>query len=376
MALQGAGLPDFPWDTLTPYKKAAYDHPGITADLSIGTPVDPTPALAIKALRDSEQSPGYPPALGTDELRGAMVDWWSRTRGATVTLDGVLPTIGSKEMVALLPSLLGVSGTVLIPDSAYPTYDVGTRLSGGTPVPVDTSSDPAGWPEAELLWLNSPGNPHGYVLDAEQLKKIVEWGRQTGTVIASDECYAALPWEEPYVTDGVPSILADDIAGTDKSGLLTLYSASKQSNLAGYRAAMIAGDPKILAPLIEVRKHMGFLMPGPVQAAMTAVLNDDEHVAQQREIYARRRTILLEATGKAGLRPDPETKAGLYLWLDDPTGTLDSWGIVKALSERGILVAPGTFYGESSRMKVRMSLTATDEAVAAAAERLAAAPLV
>lgn len=376
MPLLGDGLPDFPWDTLTPYKKAAFDYPGLTADLSIGTPVDPTPAIAIAALRASEQSPGYPPALGTDELREAMVSWWSRTRGAVLGTDAVLPTIGSKEMVALLPSLLGVTGTVLIPDCAYPTYDVGTRLSGATPALIDPTSDPHTWPEAELLWLNSPGNPHGHVLDAEQLRRIVDWGRQTGTVIASDECYAALPWEEPFITEGVPSILADNIAGDDKTGLLALYSASKQSNLAGYRAAMIAGDPEILAPLIEVRKHMGLLMPGPVQAAMTAILGDDEHVAAQREIYRRRRDILLEATSAAGLTSDPATKAGLYLWLEDASGTLDAWGIVGALSERGILVAPGTFYGESSAMRVRMSLTAADDAVDVAAERLASAPLV
>lgn len=376
MPLLGEGLPDFPWDTLTPFKKAAYDYPGITADLSIGTPVDPTPQIAIDALRASEQSPGYPPALGTPALRAAMADWWSRTRGASIPLEGVLPTIGSKEMVALLPSLLGATGHVLIPDIAYPTYDVGTRLSGATPVPIDTASDPATWPEAELVWLNSPSNPHGHVLNREQLRRIVEWGRATDTIIASDECYAALPWAEPYVTDGVPSILADDIAGEDKTGLLALYLSSKQSNLAGYRAAMIAGDPRILAPIIEVRKHMGFLMPGPVQAAMTAILGDDEHVAHQREIYSRRRDVLLRATATAGLTPDPETKAGLYLWLEDESGTLDAWGIVKALSERGILVAPGTFYGQMSRMKVRMSLTATDEAVDAAAERLASQPLV
>lgn len=376
MPLLGEGLPDFPWDTLTPFKKAAYDYPGITADLSIGTPVDRTPQIAIEALRASEQSPGYPPALGTAELRAAMVDWWSRTRGASIPLEGVLPTIGSKEMVALLPSLLGVTGHVLIPEIAYPTYDVGTRLSGATPVAIDTASDPATWPEAELVWLNSPSNPHGHVLDREQLRRIVDWGRATGTIIASDECYAALPWAEPYVTDGVPSILADDIAGEDKAGLIALYSASKQSNLAGYRAAMIAGDPRILAPIIEVRKHMGFLMPGPVQAAMTAILGDDTHVAKQREIYSRRRDVLLRATAAAGLTADPETKAGLYLWLEDESGTLDAWGIVKALSERGILVAPGTFYGQMSRMKVRMSLTATDEAVDAAAERLASQPLV
>ncbi|WP_054953186.1 succinyldiaminopimelate transaminase [Flaviflexus massiliensis] len=370
MSLAGETLPDFPWDTLAPYKELANAYPGPVADLSIGTPVDQTPEIAIVALREAEQSPGYPPALGTPELREAMVNWWSRTRGATVDPDGVLPTIGSKEMVALLPSLLGITGNVLIPEVAYPTYDVGARLAGATPIPIDTASDPATWPAGDLLWLNSPANPNGHVLDREQLRKIVAWSRQTGTIVASDECYAALPWDEPYVSEGVPSILADDISD-DKTGLLALYSASKQSNLAGYRAALIAGDPAILGPMIEVRKHMGFLMPGPVQRAMTAILNDDEHVAQQREVYRRRRDELMAACASAGLRPDPETAAGLYLWLEDAKGEADAWQIVDALARRGILVAPGTFYGEQSRMFVRMSLTGTDDVIAEAVKRLA-----
>ncbi|MEZ7898087.1 MAG: succinyldiaminopimelate transaminase [Flaviflexus sp.] len=370
MPLFGQGLPDFPWDTLAPYKEKANSYSGLVADLSIGTPVDPTPQIAIDALRSAEQSPGYPPALGTTELRTAMINWWARTRGATIQPDGVLPTIGSKEMVALLPSLLGVTGKVLIPEVAYPTYDVGARLSGATPVPIDTASDPNTWPEADLVWLNSPSNPDGHVLDREQLRAIVQWARTTNTVVASDECYAALPWEEPYASEGVPSLVADDVAGEDKSGLLALYSASKQSNLAGYRAAFIAGDPEILRPIVEMRKHMGFLMPGPVQKAMTAVLNDDRHVAEQREVYRRRRDLLMEATKRAGLVSDADTAAGLYLWLSDERGQADAWEIVDALASRGILVAPGTFYGESSRMFVRMSLTGTDEAIEAAAERL------
>lgn len=375
MPLLGEGLPDFPWDTLTPYKELATSYPGTVADLSIGTPVDPTPQIAIDAIRSAEQSPGYPPALGTPELREAMVGWWQRVRGATLATDAVLPTLGSKEMVALLPSLIGATGSVLIPEVAYPTYDVGARLSGATPVPIDTASDPGSWPEADLVWLNSPGNPDGHVLDRNQLRRIAAWAKETGTVVASDECYAALPWEEPYVTEGVPSILADDVSGPDKTNLLALYSSSKQSNLAGYRAAMIAGDPTILTPLIEVRKHMGFLMPGPVQKAMAAVLNDDEHVAQQREIYRRRRDILTDAVIEAGLVTDPETNAGLYLWLGDAREKADAWEIVEALAQRGILVAPGTFYGEASRMKVRMSLTGSDEAIEAAAQRLKERPL-
>ena len=180
MPLLGEGLPDFPWDTLTPYKELATSYRGSVADLSIGTPVDPTPQIAIDAIRSAEQSPGYPPALGTPELREAMVGWWQRVRGATLATHAVLPTLGSKEMVALLPSLIGATGSVLIPEVAYPTYDVGARLSGATPVPIDTTSDPGSWPEADLVWLNSPGNPDGHVLDRNQLRQDCGMGEGNG----------------------------------------------------------------------------------------------------------------------------------------------------------------------------------------------------
>ncbi|MHB1063059.1 MAG: succinyldiaminopimelate transaminase [Georgenia sp.] len=377
MALHGDALPDFPWDSLAPAKARARAHPGGIVDLSVGTPVDPTPAVAQDALRAAADSPGYPQTIGTPALRAAVVAWFARRRGVPgLDPDAVLPTVGSKELVALLPALLGlgVGDVVLHPAAAYPTYDVGARLAGATPMPV--GDDPATWPErASLVWLNSPGNPHGHVLSVERLATIVAWARERGAVVASDECYAELAWAAPWDAAGIPSVLDRRVTGGDHTGLLVLYSLSKQSNLAGYRAAFAVGDHKIVARLTEVRKHAGLMVPAPVQAAMTAILGDDAHVAEQRERYRRRREVLLGAVADAGLELDPASVAGLYLWVRHATRSAGSWELLDALADRGVLVAPGSFYGADGEGYVRMALTATDERVAAAAERLRGGPL-
>lgn len=370
-------LPDFPWDHLAPYKQRAMKHPDGICDLSVGTPVDPTPELVRHALNEASDAPGYPTVIGTAEVRDAIRAWGQR-RGMVDPGDaGVIPTIGSKEAVAWLPMLLGVrpGDTVLIPEVAYPTYDVGARLAGATPVPVNPA-DPASWPDASLVWLNTPGNPDGHVLSVDQLRAVVEWARAHGAVVISDECYAALPWVEPYTSTGVPSLLDERVCGGSTQGLIVLYSLSKQSNLAGYRAALMYGDPELLAPVIEVRKHAGMMVPAPVQHAMAVALRDEEHVAQQYARYARRRERLLDAVRAAGLVNDEESAAGLYLWVReaprDGEENASSWDLVDAFAHLGILVAPGDFYGEAARGYVRIALTASDERIDAAVARLSA----
>lgn len=370
-------LPDFPWDKLAPYRKRANEHPGGVCDLSIGTPVDPTPELIQDALKDSSDAPGYPTVIGSVELRRAILAWGKRRNMVDVGVTGVLPSIGSKEAVAWLPFLLGVrpGDTVLFPRASYPTYDISARLAGATPIPVDPT-DPDSWPQAQLVWLNSPGNPDGHVLSLEQLRAVVRWARSNDAIVISDECYAALAWEEPYVSHGVPSLLDERVCDGDPSSLIVLYSLSKQSNLAGYRAALMYGDPKLLAPVIEVRKHAGMMVPAPVQAAMQCALGDTEHVQAQREIYARRRAQLVDAVAATGLERDGDSAAGLYLWVRDPRGVMNSWDLVAAFAERGIVVAPGDFYGEAGVGFVRIALTASDERIAAACQRLVAEPVV
>ena len=357
-------LPDFPWDTLAPYREQASAHPGGLVNLSIGTPVDPTPAFVQQALASAADAPGYPATYGTPELRSAVVEWLARRFGIS-GLDerGVLPTIGSKEFVSSLPTLLGLGehDTVLHPALAYPTYDIGARLAGAPAIAADsvTAVGPA---RVGLVWVNSPANPHGRVLPAEHLAKVVAWARERGAIVASDECYLEFGWDTQPV-----SVLDPAVNGGTLDGVLAVHSLSKRSNLAGYRAGFVVGDVELVLRLLEIRKHAGMMMPAPIQSAMAAALSDDVHVDEQQARYAARRATLRAAFEAAGFRID-HSEAGLYLWVtrDEPC-----WDTVGWLAERGILVAPGEFYGRAGARHVRAALTASDERVHAAADRLA-----
>lgn len=362
-------LPDFPWDTIAGARATAAAHPDGICDLSVGTPVDPTPDLGRRALCESSDAHGYPTTIGTPDLREAMVGYMTDRWGATgLDQSGVLPVIGTKELVAWLPVQLGLgpAHTIVIPATAYPTYDVGARLAGCRVVAADDLDDARaqlGDTIPALVWLNSPSNPTGEILGASALREWVQWARERGAIIASDECYGEFAWDaQPW------SVLHPDICGGDHAGLLACHSLSKRSNLAGYRAGFIAGDPALVAELREVRKHGGMMLPYPVQQAMAVLLGDHAHVEEQRQRYLGRRALLRPALEQAGFRID-HSEGSLYLWAtrgEDSRTTLD-W-----LAERGILVAPGDFYGPSGTQHVRIALTATDERIAAAARRLGA----
>ncbi|MFD7443597.1 succinyldiaminopimelate transaminase [Streptomyces sp. NPDC059909] len=371
MSAVSSRLPVFPWDKLEPYKATAAAHPDGIVDLSVGTPVDPVPALVQEALVAAADSPGYPTVWGTAALRDALVGWCERRLGAvSFGHTNVLPVVGSKELVAWLPTQLGLGAgdTVAYPRLAYPTYEVGARLCGATPVVYDTETfaadaagtelDPTG---LKLLWLNSPSNPTGRVLSKDELTRIVAWAREHGVLVFSDECYLELGWEAEPV-----SVLHPDVCGGSYEGIVSVHSLSKRSNLAGYRAAFVAGDPAVLGELLQIRKHGGMMTPAPVQAATVAALGDDTHVAEQRARYAARRGALREALLKHGFRIE-HSEASLYLWAtrDEPC-----WDTVAHLAELGILVAPGDFYGAAGERFVRVAFTATDERVEAAVKRL------
>ena len=334
-------------------------------DLSVGTPVDPVPELVQDALRAAANAPGYPATHGTRALREAAAGWLARGHGVMVEPDAVLPLLGTKEFIASLPGLLGaVPGDVVIyPELAYPTYDIGARLAGARGLASDglTALGPEG---DRLVWVNSHANPTGRVLPAEHLAKMVRWARERGAVLASDECYLGLGWDTEPV-----SVLHPAVCGGSFDGLLAVHSVSKRSNLAGYRAGFVTGDPALIAQLLEIRKHAGMMMPTPVQAALTAALSDDAHAERQRSVYAARRDQLRTALEKAGWAIT-HSEAGLYLWASRPG--YDCWASVQLLADAGILVAPGEFYGPAGAQHVRVALTATDERVAAAARRLAA----
>lgn len=360
------GLPDFPWDSLAEATAKAAAHPDGIVDLSVGTPVDEVPP-AIRAALASEpaQAPGYPTTWGTAALRAAAAAAMGRRYGVTgLNPDAVLPTIGSKELVAWLPTLLGLGSgdTVVIPELAYPTYEVGARIAGAEPLRADSllSAGPA---RVRLVWVNSPSNPTGRVLPVEHLRKMVDWARERGAVLAADECYLGLSGGQP---EGVYSLLHPEVCGGSHAGLLAVHSLSKTSNLAGYRAGFVTGDPDLVAGLLEVRKHAGMMVPRPVQAAMTAALEDDTHVAAQWSRYRARREKLAGALTSAGLKIE-HSEAGLYLWA---TAGEPCRVTVDRLAGLGILVAPGEFYGPAGARYVRVALTATDERVDAAVQRL------
>lgn len=359
----GHVLPVFPWDTLAETRARASAHPDGLVDLTVGTPVDPVAPVIREALAADSAQPGYPTTVGTAALREAAVASLARRYGVTgLTPDAVLPAIGTKELIAGLPAQLGLGPghTVVVPEVAYPTYEVGALLAGCTVVRADSLMQ-LGPSSPTLLYLNSPSNPTGKILGIEHLRKVVGWARERGVIVASDECYLGLAWEGQ-----APSILDPRVSEGDHTGLLALHSLSKTSNLASYRAGFVAGDPALVAELLEVRKHAGMMMPLPIQSAMTAALADDAHEVEQRERYRDRRRRLLPAVEAAGFRID-NSEAGLYLWAtrEEPCRDTADW-----FADRGVLVAPGEFYGPAGARHVRIALTATDAMIDEAVRRL------
>jgi succinyldiaminopimelate transaminase len=324
--------------------------------LSQGTPVDPTPEFIQAALRDSSNAPSYPVTIGTPELREAMRNWAIKTLGVSGEFD-VLPTIGSKELVAWLASILRAK-TVLYPKVAYPTYLVGSMIHGSEAIPVDIDADT--WPKSDIAWINSPSNPTGRVHSEDELIAAISYARKNNSLVVSDECYISFA-----ATGPAPVSILKLAAGNNKN-LIAVHSMSKRSNLAGYRAGLMVGDPEVIAEIREVRKHAGMMVPLPIQRAMTAALGDEAHVSEQAGRYSMRRNVLSGALVKAGFKID-FSNAGLYIWC---TRNEDSWDSVSWLADLGILATPGIFYGEAGRQHVRIAMTATDFQIADAADRI------
>lgn len=358
-----SALPDFPWDTIADAKALAAAHPDGIVDLSVGTPVDPVDPVIRAALDASSEFPGYPATVGTRELREAAVGALDRRFGISgLDESSILPVVGTKEVIAGLPTQIGVPAgeLVVIPEVAYPTYEVGALLAGAEIHRADTVAA-IGDRDPVLIYLNSPSNPTGRVQGVDELRAIVDWARERGAVVVSDECYLGLTWE-----GAAYSVLHPEVCGGDHTGLIAVHSLSKVSNLASYRAGFLAGDRGLIAELLAVRKHAGMIVPFPIQGATVAALNDDVHVDAQRERYRLRRDKLRTALVGAGFIID-HSEAGLYLWA---TRGEDSRATQRWLAERGILVAPGDFYGPAGARHIRMALTGTDERIDAAVARL------
>jgi len=348
-------LPDFPWDALAPYAEVARKFPQGAIDLSVGTPVDSTPEFIQEAFRSASNSPSYPVTVGTQELQSAIRTWAEKTLGASGDF-GVLPLIGSKEFVAWLPTFLEAQN-VLYPEIAYPTYLVGSLLAQAEATAV--AIDAATWPKADMAWVNSPSNPTGRVHSESEYRAALDWSRKSGATLVSDECYLE------FGDNQTPTSILNYTDGDNKN-VLAVFSLSKRSSMAGYRAAFVIGDPLLIAKILEVRKHAGMMVSLPVQKAMIAALSDSSHVADQRNRYNARRATLKTALMNAGFEIH-DSAAGLYIWA---TRKESAWDSVSWLADIGIIATPGIFYGENGAQFIRVAMTATDEQISEAADRI------
>ena len=361
--------PPYPYDRLDRLRPSSEANLGGTVDLSIGTPFDPPPQRVIEALASSGSERSYPASIGSLAFRQAARRWMMRRFDVDVPVEQIGASIGSKEFVATLPQWMKLRtpsrDTVLYPAVAYPTYEMGAILAGCRPVAVGAtptgqldldSIDPADAERALVLWVNSPSNPTGKLDD---LEAAAAWGRAHGVIVCSDECYVEFTW-----TGRGRTILE---SGLD--GVVAVHSLSKRSNLAGVRVGFYAGDAELVGYLQEVRKHVGMMVPGPAQAAGVAALDDDEHVAVQRERYRSRLELLAAVLSEWSQESVALPDGAFYLWIP----VADGWEYAERLArEGGALVSPGEFYGPDGARFVRVAVVQPDDRIQLVADRLAA----
>ena len=359
--------PPYPYERLDKLKFLAEQHEGGVIDCSIGTPIDPPPALALEVLARGEDARGYPPSAGSPAYRQAAADWLRRSFGVVVNENELAACMGTKEFVASLAGYLHLRSperdTVLYPAISYPTYAMGATLAGLRAVAVPLVNGVLSLESIELsdirralvLWSNSPSNPTGFLDD---LSRVAAWGRERGVLVASDECYSEFTWASTPAS----------ILQHGRDGVLAVHSISKRSNLAGIRAGFYAGDEDIVAYLRLVRQHAGCMVPGPVQAAVAAAYGDDEHVRIQRDRYLGRLETLSKALNATGIAA-PVPEGSFYLWCKREG--LNGWELAAEIAElSGLLVSPGDLYGDAGREFVRIAVVQPDERIALGAERL------
>ena len=364
--------PTYPFDRLAPLAAVAAATEGGIVDLSIGTPGDAPPAVVVEALASSGAERGYPPSIGSARLREAAAAWLHRRLDVEVAPSAVAACIGTKELVAGLPHWLKLRtpdrDTVLYPAVSYPSYEMGAILAGcrAVPVPVDdawrldvSAIDPADAARALCLWSNTPGNPAGGLDD---LEAVAGWGRANGVPVLSDECYVEFTWDGPRRS----------VLQTGADGMLAVHSLSKRSSLAGVRVGFYAGDQELVTYLSELRKHAGFMVPGPAQHAAAVALGDDAHVEEQAARYLRRLRRMAEVLSAAYDLDVALPGGGLYLWVPAPGG--DAWGFVERLAkDAGCLASPGEFYGPVAAGHVRLAMVVPDDRIELVASRLGVA---
>jgi aspartate/methionine/tyrosine aminotransferase len=364
-------IPTYPFERLKGVREIAAASFGEVIDLSVGTPVDPPAAEVVEILSSSGRERGYPPAIGSLELRSAMAQWLERSFDVQMSPDDVLASIGSKEFITSLPGYLRLlrpdRSVVLYPEVSYPSYAMGARLhhcdafavpvGDGGELQLDSVPDEVR-DRALVLWVNAPSNPTGRCSD---LTAELRWAQEAGVLLASDECYSDFTWDRPPFS-------ALQLA---QSGVIAVHSLSKRSNLAGLRLGSVSGDPELVRPISELRKHAGMMVPGPVQSVGTWVYAHDELVEDQRRRYRERLETLHAALTRAGFSVE-FPQGGFYLWFRGPKGRFrDGFELAEFLAQHcGVIGSPGEFYGASVKDFLRLAMVAPSEVISRLAERL------
>lgn len=360
--------PPYPQDRLKEIRKLPAVHGHELVDLSIGTPVDPVPAIAMELGESLSSARGYPSSAGSAHLREAAATWIGHRFDVEVGIDAIGACVGSKEFVSSLPQYLRLRdpsrSTVLYPAVSYPTYAMGATLAGCNAVAVPISKDgeldldslsPDVLKDTLCCWVNSPANPTGQISGFD---RVVEMGREHGFVVVSDECYVEFAWASAPAT----------VLEYGPHGVLALHSLSKRSNFAGGRVGFYAGDQSLVSYLSEVRKHAGLMVPGPIQIIAAALLQDQEHVDVQRALYRERLEVLIQIATALGFEAKfPE--GGFYIWVDG--GELDGFELAATFASRtGIVGSPGEFYGDASKNFLRIAAVAPTNRLASIAASL------
>lgn len=342
-------------------------------DFGTGDPREPTDPEIRRALVESvPETSRYPTAAGKKELREAFCGWAKRRHGVALDPETeALPAAGSKEAIFHAPlAFLHPSHErrgVAYGTPGYPVYERGTRFAGGEPLPVELKReqgfllaveevDPE---KTRALWINHPHNPTGAPADYEYLEKVAGFCREHDILLFSDECY-----NEIYSGEPPPSILE-----VTRERTLAFCSLSKRSGMTGYRSAMMAGDPELIAALKKLRPSIGAASPSFIQDAATVAWSDDEHVARRRRAFGEKRALFVEFFERAGLDYLP-TDASFYLWVAVPEAFAgDDEAYALRLLEKGIVVAPGRAFGPGGEGYVRVALVPGLEECRKAIER-------
>jgi succinyldiaminopimelate transaminase len=342
-------------------------------DFSIGDPTEPTPTFIRDAARRAvPEISQYPTAAGRADLREAIAGWVKRRHGLDVDPKSqVIPTSGSKE--AIFSSHFAfidphASDVVVFPSPGYPVYERGAIFAGAELHKVVLSGDfimrasdidPTILDRTKMIWTCTPHNPAGSVTSLDELDDLYRLARDHDILLLSDECYVDT-YDDDVFPGGPPSAL--EVADSGFTGLLVYLSLSKRSGMTGYRSGAIVGDAEAIGALKNLRSTTGSASPDFVQQAAVVAWSDDQHAAERRAIFTKKREILGAAFDKLGL-PIVGSRAGLYLWVrvDDDLATTD------VLLDHGVVVSPGRFFGEGGEGYIRFALVpALDECEAAA----------